>query len=67
MLMIKLEIIPMMFNVFRNEASEISKFSIQFLIAMWMNLSLKKESHPYFEQHKTELIGIVIENMTDPN
>ena len=42
--MINLGIIPMMFNVFKNEANEISNFTIQFLTAMWMNLSLKKES-----------------------
>ena len=67
MLMIKLGIISMMFKVFKNEGNEISNFTIQFLIAMWMNLSLKKESHPYFEEYKTELISIVIEHMTSPN
>ena len=65
--MIKLGIIPMMFNVFKNEVNEISNFTVQFLIAMWMNLSLKRESYPYFEEHKSELITIVIEHMTSPN
>jgi hypothetical protein len=62
--MINLGIIPMMFNIFKNEANEISNFTIQFLIAMWMNLSLKRESYPYFEAHKAELISIVLEHMT---
>ena len=34
---------------------------------MWMNLSLKKESYPYFEAHKSELISIVMEQMTSEN
>jgi hypothetical protein len=34
---------------------------------MWMNLSLKRESYPYFEQHKSEFIAIIIEQMTSPN
>lgn len=67
MLMIRLGIIPMMFAIFRNEGREISNFTIQFLIAMWMNLSLKRESYPFFEQHKAEFVAIVIEQMTSPN
>ena len=38
--MINLGIIPMIFKVFRNP--EISVFTLQFLTAMMMNLSLKK-------------------------
>ncbi len=56
-----------MFNIFKTEANEISDFTIQFLIATWMNLSLKKESYPYFEAHKTELISIVMDQMTSDN
>ena len=67
MQMIKLGIIPIMFNIFKTEANEISDFTIQFLIATWMNLSLKKESYPYFEAHKTELISIVMDQMTSDN
>lgn len=40
--MIKQGIIPMIFNIFRTEGNELSDFNIQFLIAMMMNLSLKK-------------------------
>lgn len=32
-----------------------------------MNLSLKRESKPDFEKHKTELINIVIEHMASEN
>lgn len=32
-----------------------------------MNLSLKRESKPDFEKHKTELINIVIEHMASDN
>lgn len=58
--MISLGIIPMIFKVFKSEGSELSGFTLQFLTAMMMNLSLKRESKPDFEKHKTELIGIVI-------
>jgi hypothetical protein len=34
---------------------------------MWMNLSLKRESYPYFEQHKSEFISIAMQQMTSPN
>lgn len=53
MQMIKLGIIPIIFSIFKNEAHEISDFTIQFSIATWMNLSLKKESYPDFEKHKS--------------
>lgn len=65
--MIKLGIIPIIFNIFRNEKSELSSFTIQFLIALMMNLSLKKESRPDFEKHKKELIAIIIEQMGSEN
>jgi|JI6StandDraft_1071083.scaffolds.fasta_scaffold96410_4 uncharacterized protein with ParB-like and HNH nuclease domain len=65
--MIGLGIIPMIFKVFKNEGSELSGFTLQFLTAMMMNLSLKKESKPDFEKHKAELISIVIEHMTSEN
>lgn len=65
--MIGLGIVPMIFKVFKNEGSELSGFTLQFLTAMMMNLSLKKESKPDFEKHKAELISIVIEHMTSEN
>ena len=46
--MIQLGIIPMIFKIFRTEGEDISVFTLQFLTAMMMNLSLKKESKPYF-------------------
>jgi len=62
--MIRLGIIPMIFKVFKNEGQDISVFTLQFLTAMMMNLSLKKESKKDFEGHRTELITIIIEHMT---
>jgi hypothetical protein len=46
--MISLGIIPMIFKVFRTEGEDISVFTLQFLTAMMMNLSLKKQSKPDF-------------------
>jgi hypothetical protein len=66
MQMIKLGIIPIIFNIFKAEGHEISDFTIQFSIATWMNLSLKKESYPDFEKYKSELIAIVMEQMVSP-
>jgi len=42
MQMIHLGIIPMIFNIFRTEKNDLSSFTVQFLIALMMNLSLKK-------------------------
>ncbi len=47
--MVQLGIIPMIFGVFREEGEHISDFTLQFLIAMMMNLSLKRESKRDFE------------------
>lgn len=66
MQMIKLGIIPIIFNIFRTQGHEISDFTVQFSIATWMNLSLKRESYPDFEKHKSELIAIVMDQMVSP-
>lgn len=65
--MITLGIIHMIFKVFKHEGSDISVFTLQFLTAMMMNLSLTKSSQSDFEMHKTELITIIIEHMTSEN
>ena len=46
--MINLGIIPMIFKIFKNEAHQLSDFTLQFLTAMMMNLSLKRASKPDF-------------------
>lgn len=65
--MITLGIIDMIFKVFKHEGQDISVFTLQFLTAMMMNLSLTKSSQSDFEMHKTELITIIIEHMTSEN
>lgn len=50
--MVQLGIIPMIFRVLRDEGEHISDFTLQFLIAMMMNLSLKRESKRDFEEHR---------------
>ena len=60
-------IIPMIFGVFRDEGEHISDFTLQFLIAMMMNLSLKRESKRDFEKNKAELVSLVIEHMGNDN
>jgi hypothetical protein len=46
--MISLGIIPMIFKIFKNEGAHLSDFTLQFLTAMMMNLSLKRASKPDF-------------------
>ena len=46
--MINLGIIHMIFKIFKAEGADISPFTLQFLTAMMMNLSLKNKSHPDF-------------------
>ncbi len=60
----RLGIIPIMFNIFK---SEVSDLTIQFLIATWMNLSFRKESYPYFEAQKIQLISIFKDLMVSEN
>ena len=65
--MVRLGIIPMIFAVLREEGEHISDFTLQFLIAMMMNLSLKRESKKDFETHRSELVTLVIEQMGSDN
>jgi hypothetical protein len=46
--MIDLGIIPMIFKIFKSEGEQLSDFTLQFLTAMMMNLSLKRVSKPDF-------------------
>jgi hypothetical protein len=36
-------------------------------VALCMNLSLKKESYPFFEANREQLISIVAEQMSSPS
>lgn len=65
--MISLGIIPMIFKVFKTEGDDLSDFTLQFLVALMMNLCMKRESMAEFVKYKTEFVQIALKHINSSN